>query len=101
MDERAHCWKCGALLELDLDEPVGRSATCDLCGADVRACRGCTYYDTTRDNDCREPSADRVLEKDRANFCGYFRLNLGAAAARPDPAVDDAKRRLEALFGKG
>jgi len=99
MDDRVHCWSCGALLSLNLDEPIGRSASCDLCDADVRACRGCTYYDPVRDNACREPSAERVLDKERANFCGFFRPRLGDGGAVRDTAADDAKRRLEELFG--
>ncbi|TNF26525.1 MAG: hypothetical protein EP329_21165 [Deltaproteobacteria bacterium] len=100
MDEQVHCWSCGAPLELDLDEPVGRSTTCDLCDADVRACRGCVYYDPVRDNACREPSAERVLDKERANFCGFFRPGRGGQGVAVDAVADEAKRRLEALFGK-
>jgi len=100
MDGRAHCWSCSAILDIDLDEPVGRNTTCDLCGADVRACRGCSYHDPARDNACREPSADRVLEKDRANFCGFFRLRIDGPRAHGNASVDEAKRRLEALFSK-
>ena len=100
MDDRVHCWKCGAILDLDPEEPVGRSTTCDLCGADVRACLGCAFHDVKRDNECREPIAERVLERDRANFCGFFRLDVDGRGGVIDPAVDEAKRRLEALFGK-
>ncbi len=53
-------------------------------------------------NDCREPRADRVVEKERANFCEWFR-----PAERPagKGCEGDVKARvraqLDALFKKG
>ena len=99
---RPTCWSCGAALDLDPADPVGRSETCDACDADIRCCRACAFYDEASDNACREPSADRVLEKDRGNFCGWFRLALDRAAPAGVPAAespaDAARRRLEELF---
>lgn len=100
MTGRAHCWSCGAVLDLDTDEPVGRSTTCDLCDADVRTCLGCVFYALASPNACREPSAEPVSDKERANFCGFFRLRLEGPAPGRDSAADDARRRLEALFAK-
>ncbi len=100
MDEQAHCWRCGAALDLDPREPVGRREACTACDADIRSCRGCAHFEPNLDDGCREPAADRVAERDRANFCGWFRLQLGPreGLGGVDPAAD-AKRRLEALFG--
>lgn len=56
----------------------------------------CTFYDVRSAKHCREPIADEVLDKQRANFCGYF-------YARPDAyqaaATADQTAQLEALFG--
>ena len=35
----------------------------------------CEYYDPHSYNECREPIAERVLDKEKANFCDSFRLN--------------------------
>jgi hypothetical protein len=32
----------------------------------------CTHYDPRAYNGCREPHAERVLDKDRSNFCDFF-----------------------------
>ena len=46
---------------------------------------------------CREPVADNVSDKQRANFCGYFQINPQAYADPSDQAADSQK--LDALFG--
>lgn len=98
MQDKPHCWKCDRELALDPSEPVGRSATCDGCLADVRTCRACGFYDRNASNECYEPMGERVVDKERANFCGYFRLRLGRSGAS-NTAEDEAKRKLAALFG--
>ena len=37
----------------------------------------CRFYDSSAYNDCSEPAADRVVEKDKANFCDYFSAGAG------------------------
>lgn len=77
----------------------GRRDECPKCHSDVHACKNCKHYDVKAYNECREPQADRVQEKDRANFCDYF---YGA-----DPSgvsASDQQKNLmaaaEALFKK-
>lgn len=86
-------------------ERVGRHDTCPACNAELRSCRHCRFYDPTVYNACREPQAERVLDKERGNFCDYF---VFAAGARPAPTgaersasgADDARTKLGALFRK-
>jgi len=69
------CWHCGQeLSELDL----GREARCPKCSKAVHACRNCRYFKPGRSNDCLEPIADFVSDKERANFCGYFAAHPAA-----------------------
>lgn len=91
-----HCFSCGAVLELP-DGPIGRSATCDNCDADIRCCRNCQFYDVDSYNECREPSAERVVEKERANFCDFFSLAVGEKNAAGDPR-EAALKKLDDLF---
>ena len=89
------CQNCGK--EIDVKFGVGRRDTCPGCGWDIRVCRNCKFYDPTFANGCREPQAERVLDKDRSNFCDYF-----AAENNPDTQPrsrkDDAREKLDALF---
>jgi len=70
-------------------------ATC-ACGAWLHCCRNCDFYAPGRTNDCREPNAERVADKDQGNFCDWFR----PAATRTPQAPSTARARLEALFSK-
>jgi hypothetical protein len=91
------CWKCGAELA-DLSLPFGRADYCRACRAEVHVCRMCRFFDVTKPNQCAEPVADPVRDKERANFCGYFEPVRGRF--RPaDPAASQARDALEALFG--
>jgi hypothetical protein len=90
------CWKCGAPLE-GMPLPVGRSEYCRSCRAEIHACRMCRFYDLSKARQCAEPVAEPVLNKERANFCGYFEPVAGRF--RPaDAAADTSRAALEALF---
>jgi hypothetical protein len=92
------CWKCGAALG-DLLLPLARLAECPACRAELHVCRSCIYYDTHVANHCREPVAEPVSDKTRANFCGYFQFR--ADAWQPQAAVQEqsARAQLDSLFG--
>ena len=91
------CHACGA--RSTVDGVLSRAATCDRCGAELRCCLNCRFHDKSAYNECTEPSAERVLEKGRANFCDYFALG-GAACARPKAAGGASLDDLEKLFSK-
>jgi len=94
-DTGGKCWNCSApLTALD----YGRADTCKKCGHDTKVCKGCTFYDRSAHNECHETQADRVVEKERSNFCDYFRpaSREGAVSA----SRDSARAAAEALFKK-
>jgi len=91
------CACCGA--ELGRPERIGRRDTFPDCHAELHACRQCRLYEPTAANWCREPQAERVVDKARANFCDYFAAGEahGTPAAAP-PA--SAREALERLFSR-
>jgi hypothetical protein len=91
------CWRCGASLA-DLGLPFGRTDECRACRAQVHVCRMCRFYDTSKARQCAEPVADPVLDKERANFCGYFEPAAGRFKP-PGIAAGQARAALDALFG--
>lgn len=95
--EERHCQACGA--KLTLEGTIGRRDGCDSCGAELNACVQCRFYDPVASNQCREPQAERVQDKERGNFCEFFQLAGGKGGGQRS-AADDAKARLEALFKK-
>lgn len=92
------CWRCGADLTA-VPQPFGRRAECPSCGADLHVCLMCEFYDPGVAHACREPVADEVKDKDRANFCGYFQPRPGAFVEKGGEEAARAKAELEALFG--
>lgn len=98
MDEALSCWKCGHSLG-DMPMPLGRRDECPACGTDLHVCRMCEFYDTSVAKSCREPVAEEVTDKERANFCDYFRGRAGLLAAGGAGAAEAARTELEALFG--
>lgn len=91
-----NCWRCGAEV-VDEPLPLSRTAECRQCRAELHVCRMCEFYDTTKANACREPVAEPVADKTRANFCGWFRPRPGLAPAG-NAAAEAVRSRLEDLF---
>jgi hypothetical protein len=90
------CFSCGTATKYE--GPLGRREECPKCRADLHSCKNCQHYDAKAYNECREPSADVVREKDRANFCDFFAPGSGGASAGKSKA--DLLAAAEALFKK-
>jgi hypothetical protein len=91
------CFACSRAVVLAAGERVGFRDACDGCGADLHVCRNCAHHDPAAYNECREPNAERVADRDRANRCDYFAPSERAAAASP---AERSKAQLDALFRK-
>ena len=100
------CWKCKK--EISIEKPV-RGDECPLCHADLHVCRACDFYESGAHNDCRESSANMVIDKERSNFCDYFRVVLrqaqgpqgaqGPLGAQGGDKAAAARNAFNALFG--
>ena len=77
------CHACRA--ELQFKERISRTDDCPSCGADVHCCLNCVNYDTAAHNRCREPQAEWVSDRERANFCDFFSPNTKNASANKQP----------------
>jgi hypothetical protein len=98
MADAFKCWKCGVAID-DEPMPLGREARCPACAVDLHVCRLCTFYDTGKAKSCAEPVADEVLDKERANFCGFFAIDPDAHTVNVE--AEAARQRLAAMFGLG
>jgi hypothetical protein len=88
------CYNCGR--EIGPAEQVGRRDACLACAADLRCCRNCRFYSPGAHNDCREPQAERQVDKVRGNFCDFFSFADSAPAGAA--ASGDARAALDRLF---
>ncbi len=96
--EELVCWRCGASLAGTL-LPLSRLAKCKSCRADLHVCRMCSFFDPRVSNSCREPVAEQVKDKTRANFCGYLQPAPGAYTPTDSSAAQSSRAALDALFG--
>jgi hypothetical protein len=85
---------------LSIKRRVGRLETCPTCGSDLHVCLNCTFYSPGAYNECREPQAERVVEKARSNFCDQFVFTGATSRGTDAQARKDARSQLDALFKK-
>ena len=92
------CYRCGK--EVEIERTVGRTEPCPHCDADLHCCLNCKFYDKTAHNECREPQAEPVADKEKGNFCDYF-VFKDSAGTKPQsgPAVS-AREKFDQLFKK-
>jgi hypothetical protein len=122
------CPGCQQVADVDdIDGKVPFRSECPRCSVDLHVCLTCQHHDKQAHNQCREPTADPVGQKDRRNLCDDHRprphgsgptdtdhakarlatafgapLPSAAPLSSPQPldAAAEAKRKLDALFGK-
>lgn len=90
------CFSCKSKQDITLG--VRRRDECSNCGADLHVCLNCRFYDKSAYNECREPSAEVVRDKDRSNFCDFF--EPGRDGNDADEKKQDLLSAAEALFKK-
>jgi hypothetical protein len=90
-----NCWQCGGPLEAG---EFGRETNCRGCGRPTRVCRNCRWFSPGAPGQCREPMAEPVLDKVRANYCEFFEPSAEAAAKAPGNPPDDQLKQAEDLF---
>lgn len=91
------CYKCKTNLNLEEGDKISRYETCPKCNTDLRCCKMCKFFDVHSYNECREPVAQRVSDKERSNFCEYFKLTQPNVSTQNETSVLSA---ANALFKK-
>ena len=92
------CYRCGAAVG-PVDR-VGRRDVCADCGAELHCCCNCRHYAAEYHNQCREPQAERQVEKERSNFCDYFSLSDRGRANTAGGRAGNIRDTLDSLFRK-
>jgi hypothetical protein len=98
MADDLNCYRCGASLAA-LSLPIARMDECPDCTVQVHVCRMCVFYDPNVAKQCREDDANEVQEKERANFCDYFKPGAGVFTGEELAAETKAKSQFAGLFG--
>lgn len=92
-----NCWKCGR--EIEIKERIGFREHCPGCDRALHACLNCEFHDPAYNNQCRETQAERVVDKERANFCEFFASRKPGKAKISSPAAG-SRAKLDELFKK-
>lgn len=88
------CWHCGQALR---GGDYQRENRCPACGRATRSCRNCRFFAPGRPNECVEPLVERVVEKERTNFCDFFEPATRSQGESP-AAAEDLLKAAEDLF---
>ncbi len=92
------CYRCGESVSA-LSLPLSRRDQCPACSADLHVCKMCLYFDRNVPRQCREDGAEDVTEKERPNFCDWFKPSDRAFDPARKDAAAAAEDALAALFG--
>ncbi len=99
MNESLRCYRCGESLA-SLTPPLSRQDECPKCANYLHVCRMCVFFDPRVPTQCREDGAEEVIEKERVNFCDWFKPSATAFIAERKSSEDLARAELGALFGE-
>jgi hypothetical protein len=77
---------------------VGARDSCPRCGSDLHSCRNCQFYEPAKPNQCSEPQAEWVRDKEAANYCDYFRPSSGPVTPGQSSSSESARRKFDSLF---
>lgn len=91
------CFKCHKEIEL---ERISFRDECPFCGADLHVCLNCVFYDNSKYNACKEPQTDFVREKDKANYCEYFKFISSGEDKEKRKGREEAERLWKTIFKK-
>jgi hypothetical protein len=95
------CHRCGR--EVQTLAKIARTDGCPYCHSDLKCCLNCALHDPGANNQCREPQAEWVTDKDKANFCEFFEFREVSPLTHPglagaSPGGDRGRAAFDALF---
>jgi hypothetical protein len=88
------CYHCQKKIPILGAFKIVRTEECPYCSTSLHCCRMCTFYDPKVYNECRESNADRIVDKEKANFCDYFNLSDGSNTGVSKESLLDAAASL-------
>lgn len=101
--EAVRCAMCGAVIRTDIDE-IAFASNCDSCGAALRCCKNCVYFDPASRFECTQPIPERISPKDKRNSCQFFQIRTTVekiiTSSQSRQAPRDARQAFEDLFKK-
>ena len=98
MSNSLQCWQCGTAVT-DQPLPLSTYAECRECRAQLHCCRQCQHYNPRLRVDCDEPRAESHSEREKANFCDWFKLRREFVEPGEKAPSVNHQAELNTLFG--
>ena len=89
------CYSCKDVLDEKME--VFRSSVCPQCGKDLRVCKNCVFYSPGAHWDCRETVGEPVWDKERGNFCDFFRYKTDSSKGEDEADGSEKNEPLDAF----
>lgn len=90
------CYSCHKGLDLGEGQKILKNEECPYCYASLHCCKMCHFYEPQAYNECKETNAERIVDKEKANYCDYFLLK--GQAGGQDQKKDDLLAQAQSLF---
>ncbi|HEY4715507.1 MAG TPA: hypothetical protein VII00_00170 [bacterium] len=90
------CYFCSK--GLHIERSPGFRDLCVHCSKEIHICRNCRFFDENYYNKCREPKAEWVSDREKANYCEYFEFKESSFSARQAGSNEDAMKKWNKLF---
>ena len=100
MSDELSCYRCGASLA-ELTPPLSRQDECPSCAVYLHVCRMCEFFAAHVPKQCTEDDAEEVSDKEKPNFCDWFKPVKVVFDAKRANEANKAQAGLAALFGEG
>jgi hypothetical protein len=91
------CYYCKKNIPVIGAFKIRRTEDCPYCTHALHCCKMCKFFDSRIYNECRELNAERVVDKEKSNFCDYFCLSDGKSY---EASLDSLKSAADSLFKK-
>ena len=85
------CCHCNKDIDLAVATKISFKEECPHCYGGMHSCKMCSHYDCSQYNECKEPMADRIVDKEKNNYCDYFILGGLNQNTTNQSALDAAK----------
>ena len=69
---------------------------CPACGRDLHICLNCEFYDINAYRQCCETIREPVQNKDKANYCDFFRASKSGSTQAE--SANETMKKLSDLF---
>ncbi len=98
MSDNLKCWHCDMAVT-DQPLPLSTYAECRHCRAQLHCCWQCQHFNPRLRADCDEPRAESYSEREKANFCDWFKLRREFVEPGETTQPADHQTELDTLFG--